>query len=136
MRKLLNIWLMLSHTKDYMKKQIIVIGIFFLFIFTFFCGCNNNINNNSDPSNESQKFIGTWEHGTLQNVRIIFSKNGNCNYQGQEAKWEIKEEKLEINLTNGGITLTFDYNFLDNNQILELINVDTDPPQVDNYRKQ
>jgi len=119
-----------------MKKQIVIIGIFFLFIFTFLCGCNNNTNNNSNPSDDSQKFIGTWQHGTLQNVRIIFSKNGNCDYHGQVAKWEIKEGKLEIYTTGEELTLTFDYNFLDNNQILELINVDTDPPLVDNYMKQ
>ena len=121
------------------KNQLFVLGLLVFFIIMILSGCtsDSNINNNnSNSSNESQKFIGTWNHGSLPNTQIIFSKNGICQYQGEDASWNLNENKLVINIQDTELTLKFEYNFLDDNQILELINNDTDPPMIDDYRKQ
>ena len=117
-----------------MKKQFLLFGISIFVIFILFCGCLSE-NNNSDSSNELKKFLGTWKHGTSPNIRpITFSSNGNCNFQGEEAKWEIENSKLFINFLNLENNLIFDYEFQDNNQILFLSNNQTG--QVYDYIKQ
>ena len=126
---------MLSQEYYYMKKQLIILGITILIIFSLFCGCTSNGNNNSMLDSESKKFVGTWKHGTLPSgIFIIFSSNGNCEYLGEQAKWELKNEKLEISYTKIENELIFDYEFLDNDQILILTEIATG--QVDDYRKQ
>jgi len=113
-----------------MKRQIVILVLAILFVLTIFTGC---FGNNNDEEN---KFIGTWKHGTIPASRpIIFSKNGICDYKGDQATWELKNGKLVVNLTNNN-EIIFDYEFLDNNQILILTDTGTDPPQVDDYKKQ
>jgi hypothetical protein len=129
--------IMFSHQmKIAIKEKFLVLGILILLAIMIFSGCTSETNNNSKEPNESQKFIGTWNHGSLPNTRIIFSSNSVCEFQGEDSRWNLNENKLEINIVDTELTLKFDYNFLDNNQILELINNDTDPPQIDDYRKQ
>ena len=113
-----------------MKKQIVIISIVVLFIFLGISGCFGN-----DSDSELNKFVGTWIHGTMSSGRpIIFSSNGNCDYLGDPAKWEIKNEKLIVDFTDIQNTLTFDYEFLEDNQVLILTEIATG--QVDDYRKQ
>jgi hypothetical protein len=119
------------------KNEIIIIGILITLIISIFSGCTNNTNNNSNLSDESQKFVGTWKHGTLPNVLpITFSANGYCDYLGEEANWKINNDKLVIYFINSDTELILDYLFLDNNQILELTNNNIEPPQIDDYKKQ
>ena len=113
-----------------MKKQIVILGIAILFIVVGFCGCFSN-----DSKSEENKFVGTWNHGTLPTGRpIIFTSDGNCNYLGDQAKWELKNGKLVVNLTDINNELIFDYEFLEDNQLLILTNLDTGQP--DDYKKQ
>ncbi len=113
-----------------MKRQIVILGIAILFIVVGFCGCFSN-----DSKSEENKFVGIWIHGTLTTGRpIIFSSNGNCDYLGDQAKWEIKDGKLVVNLTDIDDILTFDYEFLEDDQLLILTEVTTG--HVDDYRKQ
>ncbi|KYK22802.1 hypothetical protein AYK24_08285 [Thermoplasmatales archaeon SG8-52-4] len=114
-----------------MKRQIVILVLAILFILTIFSGC---FGNNNDEEN---KFIGTWKHGTIPTSRpIIFSKNSNCDYLGDQATWELKNGKLVVNLIDLNDELIFDYEFLDNNKILILTNTGTDPPQINDYVKQ
>jgi len=105
-----------------MKKQIIIIGIAILLNVVGLSGCFNSDNSNS----ELNKFVGTWKHGTLQDGgNIKFLSNGKCTYYNISGKWEIKDGKLVIDLTDRD--MTFDYNFLydqNDNQILELKEVE------------
>lgn len=113
-----------------MKNNIVIIGILIILTFVGFSGCFGE-----ESNSELNKFIGTWKHGTLKDGgTIIFYSDGNCNYNFDSAKWELKNNKLIINLTDLRITLTFNYTFLDNNQILELVNVENGI--MDDYRKQ
>jgi hypothetical protein len=117
------------------KNKLIIFGILIILIFSIFCGCTNNSNNNSDLSDESQKFVGTWRHGTLSGILpLIFNSNGDCNYQGEVARWKIDNDKLVVNFVNIEDESTFDYEFLDNDQVLIL--TETLSGQVDDYKKQ
>ncbi|KYK25230.1 hypothetical protein AYK24_10440 [Thermoplasmatales archaeon SG8-52-4] len=128
---------MFTEMKKNKKSNFIIIGILITLIVSIFSGCINNSDNNSNLSDESKKFVGTWKHGTSAGkLPITFSANGNCDYEGEEANWEIKNGKLVIYLINKETELVLDYNFLDNNQILELTNNNIDPPQIDDYKKQ
>jgi len=118
-----------------MKKQIIIIGITILLNVVVLSGCFNS----DDSNSELNKFVGTWKHGTLQDgATIKFLSNRKCTYHDNSGKWEIKDGKLVIDLTDRDITLTFDYNFLyddqNDNQILELKEVETG--HIDDYIKQ
>ena len=116
-----------------MKKQIVVSGIAILFIVVGLSGCFDNDNSNS----ELNKFVGTWKHGTIPNGPTIrFSSSGECFYIRDNAEWEIKNGKLVVDFTDveGDVTLTFDYEFLDDNQVLILTDVETG--QIDDYKKQ
>ncbi len=113
-----------------MQKKIMILGIAILFVIIGFCGCFGN-----DSKSEENKFVGTWIHGTLTGGRpIIFSSNGNCDYLGDQAKWEIKDGKLVVNLTVINMELIFNYKFLDDNKILELTELGSG--QVQDYKKQ
>ena len=82
-----------------------------------------------------ERFIGTWEHGSTQNGgTITFSSSGECFYQGENAEWEIKNGKLVVDFTDINMTLTFDYEFWDDYQLLTLTDVETG--QIDDYKKQ
>ena len=113
-----------------MKNQIMILGISILLIVFALSGCFGN-----DSNNELNKFIGIWKHvSSIDGITIIFESNGNCKYKIDPAKWEIKDEKLIIDFINVNVTLTFNYRFLDKNQILELENVETG--LVYDYKKQ
>jgi hypothetical protein len=113
-----------------MQKKIMILGIAILFIVVGFCGCFGN-----DSKSEENKFVGTWIPGTLTEGRsIIFSSNGNCDYLGDQAKWEIKDGKLVVNLTAINNELIFDYKFLDDNKTLELTELESG--RVYDYKKQ
>jgi len=112
-----------------MKKQIVILGIAILLIVVGLSGCFNSDNS------ELNKFIGKWKHGTIQDDIIIeFLSNGKGIYQGNSVEWEIKDGKLVVDFTDRDIILTFDYEFLNNNQILILTELETG--QVDDYIKQ
>jgi hypothetical protein len=122
-----------------MKKQFIIFGISILFIFLFLCGCayteNNENGTNSETNSESKKFIGTWKHGTIKDkMPIIFSSNGDCKYEGEDAKWNLDNDKLIIKLTDIQNEISFNYEFLDNEKILVLTEIITG--HVDDYIKQ
>ena len=113
-----------------MKKQIVILGIIVILIFVGFSGCFGNEN-----KSEEDKFVGTWNHGTLPTGRpLIFKSNGNCNFLGEQAMWEVKDEKLVVNYTNFENEIIFDYEFLDDNKVLIL--TETISGQVDDYKKQ
>jgi hypothetical protein len=113
-----------------MKQQIIILVISIVLITLGFSGCFGNDNND-----ELNKFVGTWNHGTMPTGRpLIFTADGNCDYLGDQGRWELKNEKLVVNLTDYNFELIFDYKFLDNNTILELTNIETE--QIDDYIKQ
>ncbi len=113
-----------------MKKQIIITTVAILLITLGFSGCFGN-----DSNEELNKFIGTWNHGTMPTSRpLIFTSDGNCEFMGDQGRWELKDGKLAVNLTVYNLELIFDYEFLDNNKILELKN--TESGQIDDYIKQ
>ncbi|UCF49287.1 MAG: hypothetical protein JSU91_05940 [Thermoplasmatales archaeon] len=113
-----------------MKKQIIISAVAIVILTLGFSGCFGN-----DSNDELNKFIGTWNHGTIPASRpLIFTSDGNCDYMGDQAIWELKNEKLVVNLTDHNIELIFDYEFLDDNKLLILTNTETE--QTDDYIKQ
>jgi len=113
-----------------MKKQIIILTITVLLIVVGLSGCFGSDNENIKELN---KFVGTWEHGSLQDGPIIiFYSNGTCIYIRDHAEWQIKNGKLVIDLLYRERILTLDYEFLDDNQILILTD---DMGQIDDYKK-
>jgi hypothetical protein len=113
-----------------MKKQIVILGIIFLIIFTGLSGCIGN-----ESNSEKDKFLGTWYQGSVSSkLLLIFYSNGDCNFLGDQATWEIKNKNLIVNFTNIQNELIFDYVFLDDGNILELTEVASGI--ISDYRKQ
>lgn len=114
-----------------MKKQIVIFAIVILLIAVGFTGCFDSEN---ESIKELKKFVGRWKHGTLPSVgTITFFSNGTCFYLYDFAEWKIENGKLLIDLLYMDRTLKFDYEFLDDDQILILTNVDTG--HIDDYKK-
>ena len=126
---------MFSQMEKKVIKQFIIFGIFFLIVISILSGCTSDTPNEEDISNEVKKFIGRWTHGTIQgDLPLEFKSNGDCNYLGEDAVWEIKGGVLIINFVNVVNELTFDFEFLDDNKTLILTEISTG--QVDDYKKQ
>ena len=116
-----------------MKKQIIILIMAVVLIIAGLSGC---LGGDDEGMSELQNFVGTWKPGTLPDGRLItFFSNGTGVYLGILSEWKLEYGKLKIFLENGETPLTFDYKFLDDNQILELTNVDTKPPHVEDFIK-
>ncbi len=111
-----------------MKKQIVFLGVAILLIVVGLSGCFKSDNS------ELNKFVGKWKHASIQNGVIIeFLSSGKGFYHGESVEWEIKDEKLVVDLIDRNNTLTFDYEFLNNNQILILTEIESG--HVDDYKK-
>ena len=107
-----------------MKKEFVIIGLTLIFLFTVFTGCFGN-----DIDEEEKKFVGTWNRGTGPTGRpLIFTAAGNCDYHGEQARWELRDEKLVVNLTEFNNEIIFEYEFLDNDQLLILTDIETEIP--------
>jgi hypothetical protein len=111
-----------------MKHKIIISGIILILLTVMFCGC-------FEENTEESKFVGTWRHGTLPSGGAIeFRSNGKCLYGRDPGDWKLKDDKLIITLDDQNITVTFQYEFQENNKVLVLI--DQDNGRINDYIKE
>ena len=114
-----------------MKKQIVILAIALILIVVTLTGCFDGSN---ESTKELKKFVGTWKPGTLPNGRsITFFSNGSSIYFNDLAEWKLENNRLVIELTYRDMSLTFDYEFLDNDQTLILTDINTD--LIEDYKK-
>ena len=99
-----------------MKKQIVISGIAILFIVVGLSGCFDSDNSNS----ELNKFVGTWKLEGLEQNTYTFFSDGTGSGMGDSIEWEIGDGKLEVYWLDRAINLTFDYEFLNNDETLLL----------------
>jgi len=102
--------------EKYMKKQIVISGIAILFIVVGLSGCFDSDNSNS----ELNKFVGTWKLEGLEQNTYTFFSDGTGSGMGDSIEWEIGDGKLEVYWLDRAINLTFDYEFLNNDETLLL----------------
>ena len=111
-----------------MKKHVVVLGIITLLIVVGLTGCSDNGNK------ELKKFVGFWRFGTSPNSgTLTFYSNGTGIFIKDYAEWKIENGKLVVYLPYRDQTLRYDYEFLDDNQILILTD---ETGQINDYKKQ
>ena len=89
----------------------------------------------TESKNLDKRFIGTWKSATLQNKETFkFYSNGTGSFMDDTTEWEIKDGKLEVYFPVLKINITYDFEFLYDNEILILTDVMSG--LVHDYRKQ
>jgi len=93
-----------------MKKKIIMLGIVVLLICVGLTGCMD----------EKSKFIGEWKDQDGDTHHFFSDGNFNTMTEGitQSGAWEIKDNKLVINVPEG--TVTYSYTFSNSDKTLTL----------------
>ena len=125
-----------------MKKIYILAGVvlFFVFVimvwiffFDFFDFASTLGDKSSDIAlDEKSKFIGTWETTYIEgderfvgyNGIYIFSTDQTGTIGGLVCTWEIIDNKLIIQYYGGIATLTYDYEFSNDGDLLVLTNTE------------
>ena len=105
-----------------LKKQLEIIGIVALLGSVRLSGCDN-VNTPFDV--ERNKFIGTWQNTTRDNISvynytIILFSDGKCSINDSVGVWDLKDNNLVIEIPNLGSFYTFNYVFSNNDRILSL----------------
>jgi len=78
----------------------------------------------TESKNLDKRFIGTWKSATLQNKETFkFYSNGTGSFMDDTTEWEIKDGKLEVYFPDRKINITYDFEFLYDNEILILTDV-------------
>jgi hypothetical protein len=100
-----------------MKKQLAIIGLVALLVSVGLSGCNE-VSNTLNP--EKNKFVGTWL--TDENIiGLIFFSDGTGSYANViSTRWDIKDGKLVVILSDDSLTLTYSYAFSNNDKTLTL----------------
>ncbi len=100
-----------------MKKHVVLILVFSILLIIVFSGCINNSNSEVD------KFIGKWE--TQEGINIEFYNEKECKFIGGEGTWEISNGTIiiVIRFGDGKNTMSYDYVFSDDDEILTLSDV-------------
>lgn len=88
----------------------------FLFLVVF-GGCEELRNQASD---DTGRFIGTWNNETAYPALIQFSSDGSCLYGGEIGTWTLQDNKVAIQLPDLAITHYYNYWFSENDQTLLL----------------
>lgn len=107
-----------------MKKFLLIFGVAILLIFVNLTGCSDNNDNEGNPEVDS-RFIGTWKSGAEQLNTFIFSSDGTGEGLGDFIDWKINNETLEVYMVNRNITISYDFEFLENNTVLILTELNT-----------
>jgi hypothetical protein len=114
-----------------MKKQLVIVGIFFLLVSVGLSGCNQD---NNPPSGEKNRFVGTWVNKSaigLVTTINLFSDSTSA-YNSLSGTWDVKDATLVVIV--GGATpsyyLTYTYVFSDNDSILSLTSTEGGGAQV------
>jgi len=74
-------------------------------------------------SNNDDRFVGTWNSGTYN--ALTFFSDGEGSQSSMSFQWEIKDNKLVIEMYQSGVSLStvYDYQFSDNDTSLTLTDV-------------
>lgn len=108
-----------------MNKKIVVIGIFILTIVVGLSGCINNDNIVEDENNELNNFLGTWKTDSYVTLKTLtFFSDGTGSSSSVSIYWDLKDDKLVIDLLNG-LRYTYDYTFTNDSDTLTLTDVNT-----------
>jgi len=116
-----------------MKKMLIIFGMAVLFIVVGLTGCFDS-NNDNERNSELDRFVGTWIGAAPNEITFTFFYDGTGNYSGSPTEWKIKDGKLEIYWLDREITQIYDFEFLENNEILTLTEVASGYAEI--YTKQ
>ena len=116
-----------------LKKMLFIFGVAILLIFVNLTGCSDNKDNEGNPEIDS-RFIGTWKSGAEQYNSFTFLSDGIGNGMGDFIEWKIKNETLEVFMQTRNITITYNFEFLENNTVLIL--TDDKTGFADAYTKQ
>ena len=103
-----------------MNKHLIVIGTAVLLLVVGLSGCNEISNPLS--SNDDDRFVGTWENE--YGGSIVFFSDGTGSKTSVSLQWEIKDNKLVLEMFQGENTIVYDYQFSDNDTTLTLTATD------------
>ena len=104
-----------------MKKHLILIGATVLLLAVGLSGCNEL---NSSPS-EEDRFVGIWKTDNSMALIdlgevITFYSDGNASLSEFEGYWEVKGEKLIIEIPDKKVKGKYDYIFSNNDDTLEI----------------
>ena len=97
-----------------MKKQLII-GIAVLFLSVGLSGCTTE--------NRDSRFVGTWGENPV--VQMTLFSDGSCSFAGSNGNWQIKDNKLNLELDNGA-SFVYDYYFSEDETILYLKTLSSD----------
>jgi hypothetical protein len=83
-------------------------------------GCNQSV-----IKTEKDRFVGTWKNiNSTSNWTYIFFSNGTFADGFFQGNYEIKDEKLVMNYSEG-MGITYNYSFSNNDKILTLTPLET-----------
>ena len=104
-----------------MKKHLILIGATVLLLAVGLSGCNEL---NSSPS-EEDRFVGIWKTDNSMALIdlgevITFYSDGNASLNEFEGYWEVKDEKLIIEIPDKKVKGKYDYIFSNNDDTIEI----------------
>ncbi len=116
-----------------MSKKLIIIGVAVLLVCVGLSGCFES-NNGDYISSEENRFVGTWiaseeSSEKLLGTTITFYSDRNVHLEWSDeavlgGTYEIKDEKLTINLVDGEVIKLYNYSFSNNNQYLTISSID------------
>lgn len=114
-------------------KKMLIFGIAVLFIFAGLSGCFDS-NKGDERNSELDRFVGTWIRTAPNEIALIFSSNGTGSYSGDPIEWKIKDGKLEVYWLGKEETITYDFEFEEDDKVLMLTDVASENSEV--YTKQ
>ena len=106
-----------------MKKHLIVVGTVVLLFAVGLSGCNEL----NSSSHEEDRFVGIWNTDNSMALIdlgevITFYSDGNASLNQFEGYWEVKDEKLIIEIPDKKVKAKYDYIFSNNDDTLEITN--------------
>jgi hypothetical protein len=108
-------------------KKAIGIGIILILIAIGLSGCTD-----SDSQSNDNRFVGTWSCSTegIESTMILFSDgtvDGIPIYSTVHGTWEIKDNKLvlNVNIFQADTMYSYNYEFSNNDDTLKLKEIDT-----------